>query len=137
MLPAPVERRAHPRILLESPALLLFDDAARLQVVAVDLSSTGLGLSCAGAVADELARRVASDDPAICRCLVFLQLPVGYARAYLDVVARLTHIDVGADGTTVVGVQFISLAPEDCAFLEQVVAESVADARAAVMQLLS
>jgi hypothetical protein len=138
MLPALAERRAHPRILLDSPALLQFEDAARLQVVAADLSSTGLGLIGMGAVAAELARCIGSDDPASCRCLVSLQLPAGYARSYLDTVARLTRIDLGADGgASVVGVRFVSLAPADCAFLEQVVSESIADARAAVMQLLS
>ena len=67
-----------------------------------------------------------------------LQLPPGYVRSYLDTVARLTRIALGADGgASVVGVSFVSLAPADCGFLEHVVAESIADARAAVIHLLS
>jgi hypothetical protein len=121
MLPALVEWCAHSRILLDSPALLHFDDATRLQVVVADLPSIGLGFSFIGIVAAELARRIGSDDPASCKCLVSLPLPAGYARTYFDALARLTRMDLGADR----------------AFLEQVVEESVVNTRAAVMQLLS
>ena len=137
MLPAHVERRAQPRIVLEAPALLRFDDDARLAVVAADLSSSGLGITCAGAVASELARRVESPDPIAAKCLVSVQMPDGYARANLDTVARLAWIRQREDGSAEAGLTFASLAPEDCAFVDQIVREAIADARAAVMQLIS
>ena len=137
MPPANSERRAHPRILLESPALLHFDDSARLQVVVADLSATGFGITCAGAVALELERRLESGDPSLCKALVSLQLPVGFSRAHLDTVSRLAWIDVRSNGFAFAGLEFMSLAPEDESFLEQVVAESIADVRAALRQLVS
>ena len=133
-LPAQGERRHHPRILLKSPARIEAEGRGLVLAVAVDISTTGVGLLCDEEGARMLRERLALDSP---KCEISIVLPEGYEKDEIRATSRVAGIADEHPAGYNVGLEFLLLSGPDSAYLQQMADEAYGDAREAIRQLTS